>query len=382
MEQNKKMNILLLGNSGAGKSTLIRAVSGKYVRTGAGEPNTEGIGVYESDIWPFRFIDTKGFEPNLFEQIKTVVQVKKFADRMKKDSNGLVSNNIDAVWYCIEGTSRRVFSDNIKIMNNAVSSWKGVPVFVAITKSYSRTEIDENVEIVRKIFSKCKNVNLKGIFPLVAEPYEIEEDNIVEPRGLEEICLATFGIADEAIRNGTENRDRMVLGQKEFTAHVITAGCAVVAAGIGFAPISVADSTLLVPLETFMTKKILDTYDVKFNRETVAAIVNSSAITLVAKAIIGAIKVDIATAVINAVVAGVIVFVLGEAVIALSEMLYKGTIDVGNIDKITETIENFIKKNPVLGKTIKYIEDHQSEFKGKDAKQIVESITGFVLGKK
>lgn len=379
---DRKMNVLLLGNSGAGKSTLITAVSGKYAASGAGEPMTGGIGLFESDIWPFRFIDTKGFEPNLFEQMKTVMQVRSFAEKMKKDENGEASNNIDAVWYCIEGTSRRVFSDNIKIMNSAVASWKNVPVFVVITKSYSKADIDENVEIVRKIFSKCKGVNLRGIFPVVAEQYKIDDEYIVEPMGLEELCLATADAADEALAIGKQNRDKMILGQKEFTSHAITAGCAAVAAGIGFAPISIADSTLLVPLESFMTKKILEVYDVRFNKDTVAAIVNSAAITVVAKAIIGAIKVDIATQVLNAVVAGVIVFVLGEGIIALSEMFYNGTVAVDDVNKITDTIEKFLKNNPIIGKAMKYIENHQDEFKGMDAKKILGNVIDYLLSKK
>lgn len=76
MENNKKMNVLVLGASGAGKSTLIKAISGTEILTGVGEGQTQKIDVYESNTWPIRCIDTKGFEYNILEQWKTIKQVK------------------------------------------------------------------------------------------------------------------------------------------------------------------------------------------------------------------------------------------------------------------------------------------------------------------
>ena len=113
MEFEQKMNILVLGPSGAGKSTLIKAISGKPVHVGVGEGQTQNIEVFESDIWPLKLIDTKGFEYNVFERLKTINQIKKFTKtniKTKDDSTG-----IDAIWYCIDGMSGRVFFDNIKI---------------------------------------------------------------------------------------------------------------------------------------------------------------------------------------------------------------------------------------------------------------------------
>lgn len=81
MNENEKMNILVLGGSGAGKSTLIKAISGVEVVTGVGEGNTQKIDVYESNTWPIRFIDTKGFEYSIIEQLKTIHQVKKYTKK-------------------------------------------------------------------------------------------------------------------------------------------------------------------------------------------------------------------------------------------------------------------------------------------------------------
>ena len=81
--EDKKMNILVIGASGSGKSTLISAVSGIEIVTGIGEGQTQKVAIYESNTWPLRFIDTKGFEYSLTEQIRTISQIKKFSKEVR-----------------------------------------------------------------------------------------------------------------------------------------------------------------------------------------------------------------------------------------------------------------------------------------------------------
>ena len=228
MESNKKMNVLVLGASGVGKSTLIKSISGIEVMTGVGEGNTQIIGVYESNTWPIRCIDTKGFEYNFIEQWKTIRQVKKYTKQQIDANKGDSSNlGIDAVWYCIAGTAKRTFANNINLMNKAIKGWKNIPVFAVITKSYSETDIPENIEAVQQTFSKIGGINLKNIIPVVAEEYVINEDVKVLPKGIEELCLSTLDCIDEAQNINQENRNRMVLEQKRFTANTVTVGATI-----------------------------------------------------------------------------------------------------------------------------------------------------------
>ena len=191
-----RINVLVVGNSGVGKSTLIEAVSGAQIETGVGEASTKNITVYDSTTWPIRFIDTKGFEYSLIEQIKTINQVKKYS------KENLTSNDsgIDAVWYCVEGTSRRMFYHNINLMNKLLRGWKNIPIFAVITKSYSLADEKENIEEVSKAFARGKAVNLQRIIPVVAMAYQIDDETIVEPKGIEELCNATIECAPEAKR--------------------------------------------------------------------------------------------------------------------------------------------------------------------------------------
>ena len=87
MEEERMMNVLVLGASGAGKSTLIKAISGTEVMTGVGEGNTQRIQVYESQTWPIRFIDTKGFEYNILKQLQTIHQIKKYTKQQASETD-------------------------------------------------------------------------------------------------------------------------------------------------------------------------------------------------------------------------------------------------------------------------------------------------------
>ena len=372
MEEKRKMNVLVIGVSGAGKSTLIKAISGIEVKTGIGEGNTQKIDIYESNTWPIRCIDTKGFEYSILEQWKTIHQVKKYTKEQISNKNSIANLGIDVVWYCIEGTAKRTFAHNIGLMNKAIRGWKNIPVFAVITKSYSEIDIQENIEAVQEAFTKSAGINLKKIIPVVAEEYAINEEIKVEPKGIEELCLQTLDSIEEAKQINQENRERMVLEQKRFTANSIVVGYTTSAAVIGAVPVPFPDSVILIPLETGLTKLIFKVYRIDYSLELVTGIVGSTIITTVAKSILKAIP--IAGSVANGVVAGAIVFALGDAVIAASEAIYSGEIDPSKINKIVEFVSDKIKNSAIVGATIAYFEEHADKLKDKKPKEIFEDI--------
>lgn len=375
MNNRERMNVLVLGASGAGKSTLIGAVSGARVITGVGRASTKRIDVYESDIWPMRFIDTRGFEYGFFAQRKSVKQVRKFTNEQLKVSDEeavFEGMGIDAVWYCVEGTARRTFEHNIKLMNKAIKGWKNVPVFAVITKSYSEVDIMENIQAVAASFAGMKKINLQKIIPVVAEEYRINESVTVSPMGLEDLCMSTLNCADTAKKISETNRIRMAVEQKRFTANAIVASAATTAAVIGAVPTGIADSLILVPLETALTKAIFKVYGVKFSADLVAAIVGSAAITNIAKAIISPLEaLPIAGAVINGTVAGAIVLTLGEAEIAAVEAIHTGRIDPSKAESVVNFIESKLTEGKIVGMLIRYIQGNTGVISGKSAKDII-----------
>ncbi len=379
METNRKMNVLVLGASGAGKSTLIKAISGTEVITGVGEGNTQKISVYESETWPIRLIDTKGFEYNLFKQGETIRQVKKYLKEQVKDGQG-DDRGLDAVWYCVEGTARRMFTHNIELMNKSIKGWKNVPVFAVITKSYSEIDIPENIDAVNKAFAKTKHINLKGVIPVVAEEYHINDEVSVEPKNIGELCVATINCMEEAKEIAKENLDRMVLEQKRYTANAVTAGAAATAAVVGAVPFEFADAVLLVPLETSLTKGIFKVYGVDFSGQLISGIVGSAMITNIAKGIlkVATDKIPVAGAILNGTVAAVIVEALGQAIIAASESMYKGQLDPQKIDAVVDYIGDKVKESKYVGSTVTYLEENANKLQGKKAKDLYLAIKGSI----
>ena len=373
MESKRKMNVLVLGASGAGKSTLIKAVSGASIKTGVGESVTDKIDVYESDTWPLRFIDTKGFEYSFLQQRKTVKQIKAYTQEQIRDED-IESDEIgiDAVWFCVEGTSRRIFADNIEIMNKAIKGWKGVPVFAVITKSYSDPDIDENKQAVAQAFAKVKKVNLQKIIPVVAEEYPVTDELMVPRRGIDELCSATLDCVDTAKQINEENRKRMILEQKNHNANKYIVLMTSAAAAVGAIPISFADAAVLVPLETTLTKTILKMYNVKVSPELVGTIIGSTAISNLAKTALIPLKtLPIAGSVINGVVAGCIAFALGEAVNQLGKAIYTGKVDPNQITKVQEFVEDKLDDNKVIGTISAYLQENADRLSGKSAKEII-----------
>lgn len=374
MEENQKMNVVVLGISGAGKSTLIKSISGTEIVTGIGEGQTQKIDIYESSTWPIRCIDTKGFEYNLLEQWKTIRQVKKYS---KKE---LIRDGIDAVWYCVEGTSGRPFLHNIELMNKAIKNWKNVPVFAVITKSYSEKDIPNNIKAVEEVFRKSKGVNLKGIIPVIAEEYTVNEEVTIAPYGIEDLCLKTLDCLDEAKIINKSNRDRMVLEQKRFTANALVVSASASAGVIGAVPIvNLSDAVLLTPIEIGMVKKIFKIYGVETSKDFIVSLVGSTMITNIAKSIVKVIP--LAGNVANSVVATAIVYALGESVILASEGVYKGTIDPTKVEEFTNFITDKVKDNVVIKATTSYLEKNIDKLKDMKPKEIFKEIMDSVQGK-
>ena len=90
MEQEQRLNVLVLGEAGVGKSTLIRAISGTRPVIGRGQSTTRKIDIYVSDTWPLRLIDARGFEYGFARQRrKARKQMRQFSKEQVKNQKKL-----------------------------------------------------------------------------------------------------------------------------------------------------------------------------------------------------------------------------------------------------------------------------------------------------
>ncbi|MBP3719273.1 MAG: 50S ribosome-binding GTPase [Eubacterium sp.] len=350
----EKPNVVVIGNSGVGKSTLINSLFQSYVaETSIGEATTKQLRVYESEGLGFRIIDTIGFEPGILNQSKAISAIRKWSrDSIKNDD---ATHQINMIWYCIDGTSRKMFKKNIDMLAHATSVWKSVPIIVVITKSYSKPERAENVRMVYNAFKNHKKLseNLKAIVPVVATTYKIDTDlNInVTPDGLGELLTETVKFLPEGINASIVDKNYFYLNQKRAMAHSVVGASALAGLTVGLVPIPFPDGTILTPLEVGEIKSLSKIYGVEFdkNTELIQTIINAGTAGIIAKTALNAIKaipgLNIAGDVLNGIVAGVIVAALGEGSVYIFEQIYTGQKSVTD----TEWVKKFLDSKVASG---------------------------------
>lgn len=384
---DKKVNVLVMGNSGSGKSTLIDSIfteEGVYFDKAAHDfmwtADTKSMKIYSNENIPFCAIDTRGMEYGFLAQMQTQNAIKRWSkDGVKK---GEEEKYIHIIWYCIDATSKRIFDKNLDMLYSVAKMWKNVPIIIVLTKSYSKSEIDNNISEIGKYlykYNKKKKINLKDIIPVVAKPFPVNNDFIVPSMGLERLIEKTNSIIPESVKineGAIANLNKKI---KRSNAKALTVAAAASAAIIGAVPIPVADSVLLIPLQSGLVMGIGMIYKVnkdedKFKKVS-EAIVQSGIVSIGARTLISGLKaipgVNIAAEVLNAIVAGAITAILGELTIVISERIADGELSSDDLKYIRGFCEDQVKN-----KADKYLGAILKNFDFKDSKSV-----GKVIGK-
>ena len=347
-----KINVMLLGTSGCGKSTLINALLGEErAETGIGEAVTNAIAVYESDDLPFRMIDTVGYE---FVRQKNVEKL------------------IHMIWFCIDGTVKRIDQSVLSYIKSVSDDWKGVPIILVFTKSYSEIEEEENVQMARDAIHKYNSKHTKnplvieGIIPVVAKLYPINETFSVAPRNLDKLAEKTNELAPRGIQIANSAVKDIDVSIKRGMAQSIVAGATTAACAVGAIPIPTPDAAVLVPLQTAMMGGIARTYGIKENSQ-VNSIVNSvlkvGMTTIAGRTLLNQLKLipglNAAGSALNAVTAGIVTFAAGEISITMFERVYKGDVEYKAVDWEAEAFSLFSNYMPGIMKAVKnYADKH------------------------
>lgn len=363
----KRGNVLVIGNSGVGKSTLINAVLGdEKAKTGWGTTGTTNrLELYEpeNDEIPFRIIDTIGFQPGILQQQSAIRAVKKWSKECAK--KGHEDNQINVIWFCVEGTSRKLFPETIKNLTKAASMWESVPVVVVITKSYSVPERIQNIELVHNAFAAQKRhgSNLRKVIPVVAAPYVLNENAFAAPDGISELIEATNSLMPEGFKAAEKDLSKFILNRKRFLSQSVVTTATAAGVVVGAVPIPFSDAVLLTPTEIAEVNAIAKIYGIgkdENSKQFLNSIVEVGTVGTAAKALISALKaipgINLGASVINAVIAGVIVAGLGEGSIYAFEQIYLGNKSINDIDWVKKLIESKLssaiveKAKPILEK--------------------------------
>lgn len=335
-----KANVLVIGNSGVGKSTLINAVLGEEAAlAGFGmQGTTKELRVYENATLPFRLIDTAGFEPSFFKRRAAIRAVKNWSKNNAKA--GTIDTRINAIWFCIDGTSSKLFPRTIRSLSQATSMWPSLPVIAVITKSYSVPDRQRNVELVTNAFSaQPHRTNLRKIIPVVAQTYTLNEDAYAAPEGIAELIDATNDLLPEGYKAAEKDIARFKLNRKRVLAQSVVAAATTSGAVVGAVPIPFPDAAILGPVEIAQINALARIYGITKNeasRKFFDSIVQVGTVSLAAQGAISALKaipgVNLGAAALNAVIAGSIVAALGEGTILAFEQVSLGNKTVADIE--------------------------------------------------
>ena len=341
MENLVKGNVLVLGNSGVGKSTLINAVLGeRKTKTGYGTVGTtKHLEVFENNEINFRLIDSVGFEPDFFRRFQAIKAVQDWCKKTAKAGNE--NSKINVIWFCVDGTSRKLFSQSIDSLAKAASVYKSVPVIAVITKSYSRPDRESNVQMVREAFSGRigRKLNLKGIIPVVAELYRIDDTSFAPVDGIAELIQLTNDVMPEGIAAADKDVEQYKLERTNNFAHTLIGASTVSGVLIGAVPLPspLTDGAILSGIELAEVNGLAKLYGIKKSNQSTALfekIVEIGTVSAVARATCGAVLkvIPVAGWIANAAVAGSFVAAIGEGTRYIFEQIKLGNKSVQDIE--------------------------------------------------
>ena len=356
-------NIIVIGNSGVGKSTLINACLEENVAPAEYgiKGTTDKLKIYTSSKIPFRLVDTVGFEPNSlklpFVKSKGVRAVE---DWVKENSEaGNVDFKINVIWFCIDGTSGKLFQDTLNNFEAATRIWKSIPIIIVVTKSYSEPDKIKNLKMINEALSNNKKLRerVKAVIPVVAEQFIIsEESNAFAPiSGIVELINKTNELIPDSRAVADKDFDDFILSklrsQANGTVSLATIGAGVVAA----VPIPIPDAGILTAIETFEINSISKIYGITEDENSkmfIKQIITAGTVGAFAKTILTALKaspLNIGATILNVIVATTITATLGQVSIVAFEQIYKGEKSIDDIDWIKKLLDN-VNTNELIEK--------------------------------
>lgn len=385
--KDDKINVLLAGASGCGKSTLINAILGSsQAPEGAGIATTE-IGIYQNEQLPFRMIDTVGYEYSFLKQYRIRRELARFSRSgiRTKDTAKL----IHMIWFCIDGTSRRIDDRVLDSLADITKDWKNVPILVVLTKSYSQLDAQENQEMVSQHIwhynekHRHHPLQVKDIIPVVAKAYPVDTTTIVYPYGLDVLTAKTEELAGQSKETAAHSVKELDLKMKRTLCYSIVAASTAAATTIGAVPITTPDAAILYPLQSGMLWAIAKVYGLNkknTSNEIIESIIRAGGTTIAGKTALNVLKsipgINLAASVLNAAVAGSITLIAGKICMNTFEKVYTGQVDERSVDWDTEIAGLFQKYLPkVLKKVEKLMKENDGRITVQQIVDVLKSMT-------
>jgi len=319
-----RVNVAIFGRTGVGKSTLINAFFGeKVARTGIGKPVTEKMDYYEHPNGILGIYDSQGFETGQSGDALLKVMRALVEERRKK----ALSEQIHVVWYCVQASDLR-FEDSQAEFVRALAAL-GLPVLAVMTQvEHDRHDVThpESVEFAEYIQSLDLPLSPNNH---VVHTNAMEDSHARNPtpvHGLGDLLDATIEVVPEAVRQALIAAQVHDKERKSKSSRQVVVGASVLAGAAATAPIPLADSAMIVPIQVLMMARVATLWDMPVGAQSLTglatsaffgqgmAFVGRAAVRSLLKLIPGA---NIAAGVISAGVAATLTLAVGEAWIAV-----------------------------------------------------------------
>ena len=338
--ETERVNVLIAGRTGVGKSTLINAVfHGRLAKTGQGKPVTKMTRKIKKKGIPLAIYDTRGFELKEYEQIRDELVDLVRKKRAKQDPK----HHIHVAWICIAEDGRRV-EDAERGLHLELA--EHMPVLGVITKARSDVGFKAAVQ---ELLPKTKSV-----VRVRALPEELDDGHKMPLMGLNDLVEATAELIPEAFQRAWAASQKASLDEKKKAAHKAVVQAATAAAGVGLAPIPLADVAPLVAIQIVMLVRISNIFGIdpsrNFLRTLVVAIAGTAGAALGGRAIVsGLLKLSgVGTPigmVIAATTAGTLTTTLGEVYIAVLAKLFEDTGEAPSTDEIEREFKDHLSRH-------------------------------------
>ena len=265
-------NLAVFGKTGVGKSTLVNAIFGQNVAlTGVGRPVTRGLDYYRHPDGFLGLYDSEGFETGtsgdaILQGLTNVINEQRPDDQ-----------RIHAAWYLVRWSDRRFENAQQQCVRKIAAL--GVPVIMVITQVPSRDGVihPEALEFADYIASLDLPLSPHGRGVLTNA---LEDPFTHTPViGLRTLLDDTYEVIPEVAESALTAAQMLDMERKKKAVSRIVTQAAAIAAGIGAAPIPIADAALLVPNQITMISRITAAYGLPPNRSKALAAAGSVILT-------------------------------------------------------------------------------------------------------
>jgi len=265
-------NLAVFGKTGVGKSTLVNAIFGQNVAlTGVGRPVTRGLDYYRHPDGFLGLYDSEGFETGtsgdaILQGLTNVINEQRPDDQ-----------RIHAAWYLVRWSDRRFENAQQQFVRKIAAL--GVPEIMVITQVPSRDGAihPEALEFADYIASLDLPLSPHGRAVLTNA---LEDPFTHTPViGLRTLLDDTYEVIPEVAESALTAAQMLDMERKKKAVSRIVTQAAAIAAGIGAAPIPIADAALLVPNQITMISRITAAYGLPPNRSKALAAASSVILT-------------------------------------------------------------------------------------------------------